>query len=65
MSARPCPHCRTPAPRHLPHTSEYSLVDYFRCDTCGHVFTVTKGYPNGPHHPVTTNEPARRQVVHR
>ena len=53
MPTRPCPHCRKPAPRHLPHSSEQALVNYYRCDDCGHVFAIEKGQPDGPHHPVT------------
>ena len=31
-----------------------SVVDYYRCDPCGHVWTHRKDDPNAPPVPVTT-----------
>jgi hypothetical protein len=56
MPTRPCPHCRTTVARHLPHSSTYAVVDYFRCDTCGDVFTVKKTHPDGPFREVTIHQ---------
>ena len=43
MPTRACPACQFPAPRQLTVLSQLSgTVDYYRCDQCGHVWTVTK-----------------------
>ena len=43
MPTRACPVCKIPEPRKLTLLSELSSsVNYFRCDQCGHVGTVTK-----------------------
>jgi len=38
-----CPECETYATRQLERLSIDSLVDYYRCADCGHVFTTSKG----------------------
>ena len=48
MSVRPCPHCRNSAPRLLDHSSADAFVWYFRCEACGHVFTVGRDKPDAP-----------------
>lgn len=48
MSVRPCPHCRKPAARLLEHSSAGTHVWYFRCASCGHVFSVRRNNPGGP-----------------
>jgi uncharacterized Zn finger protein len=50
MQARICPKCQTLG-RHLAATSENAVVDYYRCDRCGHVWTIDK---LGGRHDVTT-----------
>ena len=57
MPTRPCPHCLKPAPRHLEYSSNIAVANYYRCDACGFVFSVAKDQPDGPHRPVTTNNP--------
>jgi transposase-like protein len=57
MPSRPCPHCLESTPRHLPYSSALAVADYYRCDTCGYVFTVEKAHPEGPIRAVTTHEP--------
>jgi uncharacterized Zn finger protein len=43
MPTTACPVCRAPAPRLLSVLSELSAaVNYYRCESCGHVWTVTK-----------------------
>jgi uncharacterized Zn finger protein len=42
MPSRTCPKCRAGAPRLLAVLSEISTVNYYRCDACGHVWTVSK-----------------------
>ena len=41
MSARVCPKCLRRG-RHLTASSQQAVVDYFRCDSCGHVWAVDK-----------------------
>jgi len=53
MPTRPCPDCRATAPRFLPGSSAYSWVNYYRCDACGHVFSIDVNDPNGPCRDVT------------
>ena len=36
-----CPTCAK-AGRHLSESSENAHVDYYRCDACGHVWTISK-----------------------
>jgi uncharacterized Zn finger protein len=36
-----CPKC-THHGRHLAASSQNALVDYYRCDRCGHVWTIDK-----------------------
>jgi transposase-like protein len=59
MPSRSCPHCRQATPRHLPFSSDHSVADYYRCDTCGYVFTIDKTHPDGPIREVTMSEPPR------
>jgi len=42
MPSRPCPNCQSSGPRHLEASSRDGYVNYYRCDGCGHVWTVTK-----------------------
>jgi Zn ribbon nucleic-acid-binding protein len=51
MPARICPKCATPG-RHLAATSENAVVDYYRCDKCGHVWAVDR---QGARRDITTN----------
>jgi hypothetical protein len=44
MPYRFCPVCREPG-RMLPESSADSLVGYYRCDTCGRVWTHRKDDP--------------------
>jgi DNA-directed RNA polymerase subunit RPC12/RpoP len=39
---RTCPHCSLAGGRFLPHTSKAAIVDYYRCDDCGHVWAADK-----------------------
>jgi hypothetical protein len=41
MQQSVCPKCLHQG-RHLAASSEYALVDYYRCDRCGHVWTLDK-----------------------
>jgi len=42
MPFRPCPVCAKPTPRVLEAASDGAVVWYVRCQTCGHVWTVSK-----------------------
>jgi hypothetical protein len=53
MPTHSCPDCQHAAPRFLPASSADSSVNYYRCDPCGHVWTIPKDNPNGPPHHVT------------
>ena len=54
MPLRPCPICRHSTPRWLETCSQDAYVNYYRCEPCGHVWTVPKNDPNGLVTPVTT-----------
>ena len=43
MPIQPCPECRTLAARLLEAVSNDAHVNYYRCEKCGHVFTLPKG----------------------
>jgi uncharacterized Zn finger protein len=43
-----CPGCHTTTTRWLEGSSDGSIVDYYRCDTCGQVWTVSKVHPQAP-----------------
>jgi predicted Zn finger-like uncharacterized protein len=43
VRATRCPHCQSLRVVRLPHSSNASVdADYFRCGSCGHVWTVPK-----------------------
>ena len=44
---RLCPVCRTPA-RLLPDSSANSIVEYYRCDDCGRIWSHRKDNPESP-----------------
>jgi hypothetical protein len=48
MSVRSCPHCCHPTPRLLGDSSAGTHVWYFRCEQCGHVFSVPRDNPEAP-----------------
>jgi hypothetical protein len=37
-----CPKCRALDPCFLETTSRFAWVDYYRCDDCGHVWTISR-----------------------
>jgi Zn ribbon nucleic-acid-binding protein len=43
MAASPafCPHCQIPSPKLMDMSRECS-VDYYRCESCSHVWTVDR-----------------------
>jgi len=52
MPHRVCPTCQTSG-QMLPNSSEDSVVEYFRCDSCSRVWSHRKGDPNSPAKTVT------------
>lgn len=52
MPIRPCPTCQRSTPKLLPEASITAIVNYYRCDHCGHVWSVLKVSPHGPHRTV-------------
>ena len=47
MPHRACPVCRVQG-RLLEETSKEALVEYYRCDKCGRIWTHRKADPNSP-----------------
>ena len=47
MPHRACPVCRVQG-RLLEDTSKEALVEYYRCDKCGRIWTHRKADPNSP-----------------
>ena len=52
MPDRLCPMCRKPG-RMLPASSPDAVATYYRCDTCGRVWTQRNDPSNSPPTPVT------------
>jgi hypothetical protein len=66
MPVQPCPACYHQTPRHLHDTSTEAIVNYYRCLTCGHIWTIHKLNPAIvtnvtplPKKPPTGHEPPR------
>ena len=57
MTVRPCPKCDNTEPRWLEWASFEATVDFYRCQTCGHVWNVDKQDPNGKVTDVTVEPP--------
>ena len=45
MPIRPCPECQHQPLRLLEAASKSAWVNYYRCDECGHLWTVPKDQP--------------------
>jgi len=52
MPHRICPNCQIQG-RLLEGPSQDSMVEYWRCDQCGHVWSHDKSNPNAPRNDVT------------
>ena len=55
VNARACPKCQSDNPRFLAGASHEAMVSFYRCDKCGHVWTVSKQDPDGPIRDVTVD----------
>jgi len=53
MTQRSCPLCGRPGRPVADISKDLSVVDYYRCDPCGHVWWHSKHDPNAPAIPVT------------
>ena len=53
MPIRPCPTCANQTPRELDSLSKVAYVYYYRCEPCGHVWTLPKDNPDAPTRTVT------------
>jgi len=58
MPARTCPKCAKLG-RFLPATSENAVVNYHRCDSCWHVWTVDKTKTNARLRDITITIPSK------
>jgi len=47
---RPCPQCDSLTPRRLDGASQAAYVWYYRCDACGHAWSVSKTDEANVHH---------------
>jgi len=54
-TTRPCPTCGEPTPLTLAMTDS-ALVTYYRCQSCGCVWTVPKDNPDAEPHIVTKGQ---------
>ena len=45
--AVPCPRCSTPRGQYMQHTSEGNRDDYYRCNSCGHLWKVERQLSQG------------------
>ena len=59
MPARLCPTCHHPG-RLLAHSSSGAVVEYWRCDACGAVWSHDKRVTDSPAKPVTTPKLSER-----
>jgi hypothetical protein len=62
MRHPPCPVCRRDTLRWLEASSKNAEVDYYRCDACAHVWTVSKFDPAAPLTIITNNEASRDEA---
>ena len=59
MPNRSCAVCHVEG-RLLDATSKDAVVDYFRCDRCGRIWTHQKGDPTSPAQGVTVKAPVAK-----
>ena len=57
MPIQPCPACAQQPPRHLDETSKEAHVNYYRCNSCGHIWTIHKQDPSRVTHVTRLPEP--------
>ena len=42
MPNQPCPACARPTPRTLDATNRIAYVNYYSCESCGHIWTTSR-----------------------
>jgi predicted nucleic acid-binding Zn ribbon protein len=62
MAQQPCPVCRHDTLRWLEASSKNADVNYYRCDACAHVWTVSKSDPAAPLTIITNNATSREEI---
>ena len=64
MPIRPCPECDKLTIRWLEASSRDAHVNYYRCDGCGHVWTLPKSQPDAAPTAVTrTDNPQTKKFA--
>ena len=58
----PCPACNTVTPKLLDETSKGAYVNYYRCGSCGHVWTTTKDGSEIVQHVTPLKPPPHQQA---
>ena len=61
MSIQPCPACSKAAARLLDESSKYAVVNYCRCEACGHVWTTNRDNGSVVHHVTSRTESPNRK----
>jgi hypothetical protein len=54
-----CPDCGQPTTRYLLTPSDIAIVNYYRCDDCGHMFSLPKYDPDAPPRHLTAPRPRK------
>ena len=60
---RRCPLCDQPGRLLVGITTDFSTVDYYRCDPCGHVWFYRKHDPHAPAISVTQPSTSRPERI--
>ena len=65
MKSETCQFCNKPGNEWTGPTHQRALARYYRCDTCGHVWSVDRDLAAAQHSSEMddTEEPARRGVI--
>jgi uncharacterized Zn finger protein len=61
MPIRPCPKCGEPTLRLIEAANQIAYVYYYRCEQCGHVWTIPKDNQNAPPTPITQEDTSKLQ----
>ena len=62
MPIRPCPQCGSDTPRLIESTSQIAYVWYYRCNNCGHVWSIPKDDPSAPIRDVTIKRSEQQET---
>ena len=61
MPIQPCPACDKPTARLLDDASKLAVVNYYRCEGCGHVWTTHRDNGHILHHVTPLTKGPNRQ----